>query len=158
MALTRTLNTSSVKFEAGGVASANANTLDAYVEGTWTPGITLGGAAVGVTYTSQTAAYTRVGNRIFFNVYIVLSSKGSSTGALLVTGLPVASGWGAYQPCSLRITSVTAGVGNEMLMAAVVNSATTIALFDISGGTIATITDVDLTNTSTIEISGQYLV
>lgn len=158
MPLARTINTSSVKFEAGGVESANANTLDAYVESVWTPGVTFGGAAVGVTYTSQSAAYTRIGNRIFFNVFILLSSKGSSTGAVLVTGLPVVSGWGAHQPCSLRVTNVTSGVGDTTLMAAVVNSATTIALFDISGGSITALTEADLTNTSLIEISGQYLV
>ena len=88
----------------------------------------------------------------------MLSSKGSSTGAVLITGLPVASGWGAHQPASVRLTALTAGVGNESLMAGVINSGTTVALFDISGGTIAALTDADLTNTSTIEISGQYMV
>jgi len=153
-----TATASATGLRAGNISITDVQTLDHYLEGTWTPGVTFGGGATGVTYTTQTAAYTRIGNRILFNVYIVLSSKGSSSGAVLVTGLPVASGYGAHQPCSLRVTGVTSGVGDTTLMAGVTNSATTIGLFDIATGAIAALTDADLTNTSAIEISGQYIV
>ena len=50
-----------IAFPATQNASSDPNTLDDYEEGSWTPGITFGGAAVGVTYASQTGQYTKVG-------------------------------------------------------------------------------------------------
>src|ERR1700704_1857705 len=59
--------------------------------GTFTPGVAFGGAAVGVTYTTQAGFYTKLGSRLFFNGRVLLTSKGSSVGAATVTGLPFPS-------------------------------------------------------------------
>ena len=57
--------------------------------GTFTPGITFGGAAVGLTYAQQTGFYTDLGNGlVHVTLAIVLSAVGSSTGTANVTGLP----------------------------------------------------------------------
>jgi hypothetical protein len=45
-----------------------------YEEGTWTPGITFGGASAGVTYTSTQGYYTKVGNVVTVSCYINMSS------------------------------------------------------------------------------------
>lgn len=80
-----------IKFPATAVPSADANTLDDYEEGTWTPQLEFGGATTGITYTARTGLYTKIGNAIVFGCYIELSSKGSATGAATITGLTVGS-------------------------------------------------------------------
>lgn len=56
--------------------------------GSWTPAINFGGAAVGVTYTTAAGTYQKVGNEVTARCRLTLSSKGSSTGAFQLTGLP----------------------------------------------------------------------
>ncbi|MEP7241366.1 MAG: DUF2793 domain-containing protein, partial [Devosia sp.] len=71
--------------------SANANTLDDYEEGTWTPTILFGGAAVGIAYGTALGRYTKVGRLVVATANIVLTSKGSSTGGAQIGGLPFTS-------------------------------------------------------------------
>jgi hypothetical protein len=72
--------------------SADANTLDDYEEGVWTPGLTFGGAAVGITYgASNGGRYTKVGRLVTASFLLQLSAKGSSTGTAILTGLPFAA-------------------------------------------------------------------
>lgn len=77
-----------ISFPATQNASSDANTLDDYEEGTFTPTISFGGAAVGVTYGTQSGSYTKIGNRVFGEIRLVLTAKGSSTGSASVEGLP----------------------------------------------------------------------
>jgi hypothetical protein len=77
-----------VKFPATQVTSADANTLDDYEEGSFTPTITFGGASTGITYGHNSGRYTKVGRAVFFYLSIFLSAKGSSTGNAAVAGLP----------------------------------------------------------------------
>lgn len=61
--------------------------LDEYEEGTWTPFI-FGITAAGVgTYSTQVGQYTRVGNRVFINAYIIWTAH-TGTGGMQVGGLP----------------------------------------------------------------------
>jgi hypothetical protein len=77
-------HTGNVAFPATRVASADANTLDDYEEGTWTP--TLGG---NTTYTAQSGYYTRVGNMVtvFGEVHVNIIGTGGSS----CSGLPFAA-------------------------------------------------------------------
>ena len=68
--------------------TAAANALDDYEEGTWTMGVSFGGASVGVTTSANTGTYTKIGRKVTVNGYLLLSSKGSSTGVAKITGLP----------------------------------------------------------------------
>jgi hypothetical protein len=68
------------------------NFLDWYEEGTFTPTLTLGGAAVGVTYGTRAGNFTRVGNLLLWSLQLALTSKGSSTGAININGLPYSGG------------------------------------------------------------------
>ena len=52
---------SGIEFPATQVASASANNLDDYEEGTWTMGVSFGGASVGVTYGINTGNYVKIG-------------------------------------------------------------------------------------------------
>jgi len=75
---------SGITFPATQSASSDANTLDDYEEGTWTPNI--GGNA---TYTGRWGTYTKVGNIVTlqFNIGIDVLGTGSTTN---ISGLPFA--------------------------------------------------------------------
>jgi hypothetical protein len=65
--------------------------------GPWTPALTFSGGSVGIVYSQRSGFYQKSGKRVdaWFNV--VISSKGSSAGAAMLTGLPFpASGEIAY--------------------------------------------------------------
>lgn len=72
-----------VSFPASQSASTDANTLDDYEEGTWTPTIT---SQIG-TFTSVAASgtYTKIGRLVSIQVYIVISNAGTASGALFFT-------------------------------------------------------------------------
>ena len=74
-----------ITFPATQSASTNANTLDDYEEGTWTPGFATGWTtAPTVAY----ATYTKVGNLVSVFLFYYY---GVSTAAATITGLPFAS-------------------------------------------------------------------
>ena len=80
-----------IKFPASQNASSDANTLDDYEEGTFTGGFSFGGSATGISYNRQVGIYTKIGNLVFVQGYISLTSKGSQTGVAQITGLPFTS-------------------------------------------------------------------
>ena len=79
-----------ITFPATQSASSDANTLDDYEEGTWTPTIVFGGANAGQTGTFA-GFYTKTGNQVFATALINLTNKGSSTGTMAIGGLPFTS-------------------------------------------------------------------
>jgi len=76
-----------ITFPATQSASTDANTLDDYEEGTWTPVVKFGGASVGITGTF-TGTYTKVGNLLTIGCRLTFTNKGSSTGSMTVDTLP----------------------------------------------------------------------
>lgn len=85
-----------IKFPGTQVPSADANTLDDYEEGNWTPVLGGGGGTSGQTYTTQLGRYVKVGKHVFCSFFIELSAKGTITGSLQLQGLPftIATGSG----------------------------------------------------------------
>jgi hypothetical protein len=83
-----------VQFPATQSASSDANTLDDYEEGTWTPQLKFGGNSVSMTYSVQSGSYTKIGRLVYATCRITLSNKGTSTGSASITGLPFTSGSG----------------------------------------------------------------
>lgn len=82
-------------FPATQVASANANTLDDYEEGTWTPTITFATPGdLSVVYTVQQGSYTKVGHLVRADFYVDTSTFTYTTasGVFRVAGLPFTSG------------------------------------------------------------------
>ncbi len=83
-----------IKFPATQNASADANTLDDYEEGTWTPVLTYETpGTLAVTYVRQLGIYTKIGRMVHFQLAIQLSAftKGTASGVLRITGLPFTS-------------------------------------------------------------------
>ncbi len=79
-----------ITFPATQSASTDANTLDDYEEGTFTPSLNFGGGATGLTGTFA-GFYTKTGNQVFVTMLINFSNKGSSTGGFSIAGLPFTS-------------------------------------------------------------------
>jgi len=79
--------TSGITFPATAVAASDANTLDDYEEGTWTP--TQGGGLTVVGAYSSQGFYTKVGNKVYVTASLFgATSIASSTTGILCGGLP----------------------------------------------------------------------
>jgi hypothetical protein len=84
-----TLYSNNITFPATQVPSSDANTLDDYEEGTFTPVLKFGGVTTGITYDSTPIGYyTKIGNLVTATGKFTLTSKGSSVGDTTITGLP----------------------------------------------------------------------
>jgi len=68
--------------------TAQANALDDYEEGTWTPTINFDLAFTGGAYVVNEGFYTKIGRLVNVSCELALSSKGSSTGQVNIAGLP----------------------------------------------------------------------
>jgi hypothetical protein len=136
---------------------SGTNILDTYIGyTTYTPTISFGGASVGITYSTQLGRYTRIGDLVFFSLYIILTSKGSSVGnasiSLPITAsatytqvLPATFGDVDYtisQPCDFVVFSLPTAT-----FVGIVNNANTY-----------TLTNTSFSNTSQISVTGTYLV
>jgi hypothetical protein len=141
-----------IKFPATQNASSDANTLDDYEEGTWTPAVTFGGAAVGVTYGASNAGqYVKVGRMMTVCGILELTSKGSSTGNISITGLPVAGnifGGAALTLYGLTFTGQAYGQPNASAM----------VLYQINAGTRTVLTNTAFQNDTSIAIQITYYV
>jgi hypothetical protein len=73
-----------ITFPATQAASTNANTLDDYEEGTWTPSVITGSATI----KTVSGTYTKIGNRVIAS----FSFTGDATGTIsTIGGLPFTS-------------------------------------------------------------------
>jgi hypothetical protein len=79
-----------IKFPATQVASADANTLDDYEEGTWTPGLSASGIS-SIVYNSRTGFYTKIGNIVTVRFQLRMTSFSGGSGEFTITGLPFAA-------------------------------------------------------------------
>jgi hypothetical protein len=103
-------------FPATAVSVADANTLDDYEEGTWTPAYATGFSAV--TYGARTGTYTKIGRFVKLNLYINAGSA-TASGNISITGLPFATG--SYSQnnyigvVQVQSTSGTLAAGNVLM-------------------------------------------
>ncbi|MHB8772955.1 MAG: hypothetical protein ACYC7J_18325 [Syntrophales bacterium] len=142
-----------VKFPATQVPSADANTLDDYEEGTWTMALSFGGASTGITYSSQAGRYTKIGRVIIYDGYMALSSKGTATGAAVISGLPVAAG--GYAAVVSRMYKVGFANAPQHYIA---SAGTSINLGEITeAGVGSVLADTDFQNDSAVMVSGVYM-
>jgi hypothetical protein len=85
-----TATTGGIQFPATAVAIADANNLDDYEEGTWTPTIRGNGTAGTYELASNNTTYTKIGRQVTIGGRIRLGTSitGGGTGYLQITGLP----------------------------------------------------------------------
>jgi hypothetical protein len=151
------VSTPNVQFPATQVPSADPNTLDDYEEGTFTPGVAFGGASTGITYTLTNGNYTKVGNRVDFRLYILMSNKGTATGVATITGLPFSSvGGGSMYQSSAPYTSGTSGLTSNVI-GLIASSSSSILLY-MGTDSKTQPTNANFTNATEICVSGTYFV
>jgi hypothetical protein len=147
---TPTLN--GITFPATQVPSADANTLDDYEEGTWTPVVSADSSVpTGVTYSSRSGFYRKVGQLVTVTLRVVVNNYGTGgSGAFQMSGLPFTClAIGFNIPCggfymdnptmpSGRTWAVPQAIGNtaniSMIAAGNGASATTMQYSQISAG------------------------
>ena len=139
-----------VKFPATQNASTDANTLDDYEEGTFTP--TLGGTS---TFTTQFGNYTKIGNRVYFKIFFTVNSIGTGS-AQTISGLPFT--------CDNTVTGYSIYIGafqdlsqDRVFMGGRVNgNSTDVAMRTTGAAAIGVAAANIFQNGSTIEIGGFY--
>ena len=100
------------------------------------------------------------GNLVYFSLQLELSSKGSSTGAVKINGLPFASANLSMRHfASIGINNLASGV--TVISAAVDSNATTISILGQNSSpwtdNVSGLTNANIANNTKIEISGCYL-
>lgn len=129
-----------INFPATQVSSANANTLDDYEEGTWTPSDASGG---NVSFGIVRATYTKIGNRVLISAYITLYANSNGNG-IVISGAPFpAAHWGGtgILSTSAAVSAIVRKVGTP---SGNIN-------FDVK----ASSSDVSIVNS---QLSGHFLV
>lgn len=134
-----------IAFPATQSASAGANTLDDYEEGTWTP-VLSDGTNADATYTTQSGNYTKIGRLVTVSCQVTITSLGTISGNLRITGLPFAS-------ADIGVHGFAVGYGTALNIGAGEN----VSGYVSNGSSIIILTNWDnvvgVTNLSTTEFS-----
>lgn len=133
---------------------ASADLSDA-ATGVWTPAMTINGSATGITFSSQSGQYQRIGKLVFAQFDITLSSKGVSVGSVVLTGLPLTA---SAQTGNCTISYTASVTGTISWMNFVSGSTTTVAFGKSGAGGWTSLVDTDITNTSRIVGQAVYLL
>jgi hypothetical protein len=144
-------------FTAGARFGTSPTTLMHYQEGTWTPALTFGGTANGLTYqaSGQAGRYVRIGTMCSVWASLRLATVGSSVGNAVVGGLPFASfNLTFHRPpittayASMSFTGALQGIN--------VNNTTDITLQIGNNGVNAAATNANFTNSTNLYINLVY--
>lgn len=79
---------SGITFPATQSASTDANTLDDYEEGTWTPQAGSEDGAYTATYSQQAGRYVKIGNRVWATFDLILASRTLTGSIAFLRNLP----------------------------------------------------------------------
>lgn len=106
-----TITANGVKFPATQSPSSNANTLDDYEEGSWTPTVVGASTAGSQTYATQIGRYVKVGKVVNLTGFVQITAKGGTmAGVVNVGGLPfAAANVGSSIAYSLAVSWVLGG-------------------------------------------------
>lgn len=125
--------------------------------GTWTPDL-FAVSGSGITFSTATGYYNKIGSMVFFSGYLVVTSLGTASGALTVTGLPftVQNVTGIWQPVPVAWTSSTSLIG--VYLFPILNTTTaTLGTWTAASATSFTgMTAANLGATGTLRFSGFY--
>ena len=135
-----------------------SNVLSSYVaSSTFTPALAFGGGTTGITYTTQTGRYFKVGNLVFFTILLALSNKGSSTGAATITALPYTVNMSSGAALLIH-SNLTVPTGRTDVYFGPTNTQTYGELFGYGTATTSVaVTDAEFANNTNIRITGVYL-
>ena len=146
-----------VSFPATQVASSDANTLDDYEEGTWTPVLGGSGSTSGQTYSFVSAKYVKVGRNVTCDFLIQFTTIGTITGNLQLKGLPFAlSGYVSFGVGYTNAITTASGTfiilnGNDG------DSVLTLFATNIVTGTNTALSSAAVSNSTQLGISFSYI-
>jgi hypothetical protein len=148
-----------IKFPATANPSSDANTLDDYEEGTFTPTLTFANGATGITYATQVGAYTKIGNVVTAYIYLTLTSKGNSTGNAYINGLPFTT---RVSPSTVTVTAgfIWSALNTNWVSVWGWTLGTQLTLFGATAAAAANTTNLvntDLSNTTNFQSSFTYI-
>ena len=131
------------------------NILANFVDSTaFTPVLEFGGGTTGITYVVQEGSYTRIGNMVFANIVIHLSSQGSSTGAATITGFPFTATLNRQAFAVGQWNSITFSANNFLASAVFGGATSTIGLAQCGSNVVFTdLDDTHLADTTRIFVS-----
>ncbi len=130
------LGSGQITFPATQNPSTDANTLDDYEEGTWTPAITFATPGdLNVVYSTQFGHYTKIGKLVRVNYRVITSTFTHTTaaGALQMTGLPFTSQTtgGNEHGGALIYSQLTQTAGFNGFVARIVNNVTLVDFLQV---------------------------
>lgn len=143
-------NGGQIKFPATQSASSDANTLDDYEEGTWSPTLITDGGGQSVTYTQQRGTYTKVGRVVTLTWYLGWSAFTGGSSGVRISNLPFTSqntGSGVYYAGANaeHSSSIAYSAGRTALTYELAqNSATILPIVNGTGVGAAPITRTDV--------------
>lgn len=166
--ITRDSEVMSIVLAADGHSSGlDADTIDGahYEVNNWTPALTIGGSATGITYnTSNTiGVYTKIGRYVHVAFRVALTDKGSNTGAVVLTGLPYAISSSSPSSGSMRyytlawLVNVSSSPNGFVVLAGLPGSSTITLTIQEVTGTGGNLTNAHLANNSDIRGELWYL-
>ena len=111
---TPTTSGTGISFPATQSASSDANTLDDYEEGTFTPSITASGVT---SYLTQYGKYTKIGQVVIVNILFRVSTSTGTTGSFNITNAPFVQTATFQATGSARESGLGTGFLNSVWMA-----------------------------------------
>lgn len=110
------LQVGQIQFPATQNASAGANVLDDYEEGTWTAAFSATSGTVTINGSFNSGSYIKIGKRVFISGDFRVSSVSGPSGTLSITGLPFAAenSNGANTAVSISASSLTASATTDI--------------------------------------------
>lgn len=145
-----------IKFPGTQNPSSDVKTLDDYEEGTWTPAIGFGGNTTGITYGTPTLGrYTKIGHLVTIAGMITLTSKGTATGNVQMTGLPfVAANDQIFAAGSIGYVGFMSLTGAVTVM--VQPNTSKLNFYQSAAASYAILNNSNFTNTSSIYFTVSY--
>ena len=129
-----------------------------YVRGAFTPVLEFSGSSTGITYSSRSGAFLKIGNVVNYSLAFQLTSKGTSVGNLTIVGLPFNAG---------DVNGLGEGSFDNLILDApytsfkgVINQFTDIILIFQEGSNIGfdLADDTNVNDNTAIELSGSYII
>ena len=125
---------------------------------TFTPVVQFGGGTTGITYTTQIGWARIIGDLCEGAINILLTNKGSSTGAATITGLPFTNKNTTGQYASVQVgLDVALTYTGHVVMYIPANSAI-ISISQINAGTETGLTDTAFANTTQLMLNFKYQI
>lgn len=139
--------------------SNGGSTFNWYQTSTFTPRFAIGGSTLGITYVFNGGRYVRIGQLVFVDAYIQLSSKGLALGNVVMIDLPF-----TVNNTSQAVTTNMATNGISLpgttttIFGQFDKNAASMSMvaFQAGASTISNITGNQLTNTSSLNFCGTY--